>query len=160
MQMQHQQPQLYPTPGKMMTAAGGGGRGPAPAMMMPPPQQSLDPVNDVSMWSEHEADGRKYWYNRGTNESTAKKPLCLKTPEERAIPDCPWSEFVSPDGKKYYSCEGKTSMYVCPSLIDALSLCHFVSYIQPHLISYFYKIFLNLKKGGRCLKNIVCGRSR
>lgn len=77
----------------------------------PPPTNSssnqntvMDPNNDVSAWSEHNTeDGRKYWYNRITASSTYDKPFCLKTPEERSIPPCPWKEYVSPEGKKYYS---------------------------------------------------------
>lgn len=77
--------------------------------------QSLDPVNDVTMWTEHVAsDGRKYWHNKATQKSVAIKPYCLKTPDERAIPDCIWTEYSSPDGRKYYSAEGKGSVWVMP----------------------------------------------
>ena len=81
-------------------------RGPAPA---PAPVAVGDPNNEVSSWSEHEAeDKRKYWYNRVTGTSTYDKPFCLKTPEERSIPPCKWKEYTSGDGKKYYS-DGKES---------------------------------------------------
>lgn len=59
-------------------------------------------------------DGRKYWYNQATRQSVIKKPICLKTPEERAIADCIWAEFTHADGRKYYSAEGKTSVWVMP----------------------------------------------
>ena len=88
--------------------------GPAPAPPRPAALPVLDPKNDVSLWSEHLApDGRKYWFNRGNNESTFKKPICLKTPEERAIPDCAWTEFSSADGRKYYS-DGKATVWEMP----------------------------------------------
>jgi hypothetical protein len=62
-----------------------------------------DPVNDASCWTEYSSpDGRKYWHNRSTSQSTYEKPFCLKTPEERSIAPCPWKEYVN-DGKKYYS---------------------------------------------------------
>jgi pre-mRNA-processing factor 40 len=82
----------------------------APAASNAPPAVVGDPNNDVSSWSEHDAeDKRKYWYNRVTGTSTYEKPFCLKTPEERSIPPCKWKEYTAPaDGKKYYS-DGKDS---------------------------------------------------
>lgn len=69
-----------------------------------PPQLAMDPNNDVKAWSEHSGtDGRVYWFNKLTAVSTYEKPFCLKTPEERAIPPCPWKEYATPEGKKYYS---------------------------------------------------------
>lgn len=74
------------------------------------PQLAMDPNNDVTAWSEHDSeDGRKYWFNKITAASTYEKPFCLKTPEERAIPPCPWKEYATPEGKKYYS-DGKESV--------------------------------------------------
>lgn len=63
-----------------------------------------DSNNDASAWSEHiaENDQRKYWYNKITQTSTFDKPACLKTPEERSIPPCPWKEYATAEGKKYY----------------------------------------------------------
>jgi hypothetical protein len=82
-------------------------RGP-PAPTIPPPSNPTgvvigDPNNDVSCWTDHTSEeGRKYWYNRVSLVSTYDKPFCLKTPEERSIPPCPWKEYTA-DGKKYYS---------------------------------------------------------
>ncbi len=63
-----------------------------------------DSNNDASAWQEYEneVDKRKYWYNTITNISTYEKPACLKTPEERSIPPCPWKEYSTPEGRKYY----------------------------------------------------------
>jgi hypothetical protein len=62
-----------------------------------------DPNNDASSWSQHETeDKRKYWYNRLSLMSSFEKPFCLKSPEERSIPPCPWKEYSS-GGRKYYS---------------------------------------------------------
>jgi hypothetical protein len=63
-----------------------------------------DGNNDASAWQEYEneVDKRKYWYNTITNISTYEKPACLKTPEERSIPACPWKEYATPEGRKYY----------------------------------------------------------
>ena len=67
-------------------------------------QQPIDPVNDVTCWSEHYAeDKRPFWYNSVTKTSTYDKPACLKTAIERSAPTCAWKEFTAPDGKKYYS---------------------------------------------------------
>ena len=74
----------------------------------PTPSAISDPNNDVSCWTEHEKDQRKFWYNRTTAMSTYDKPFCLKTPEERSIPPCLWKEYSQEDGKKYYS-DGKES---------------------------------------------------
>lgn len=87
----------------------------APPRFMPPPlaagpgvgaptERTTDPNNDITCWTEHKTeDGRRYWYNSVTLASTYEKPLCLKTPEERSIPPCPWKEYTSPEGKLYYS---------------------------------------------------------
>jgi hypothetical protein len=79
---------------------------PVQSSMAPPASKAkaIDPNNDVSAWSEHNTeDGRKYWFNRLLGTSTFDKPFCLKTPEERSIPPCPWKEYSTPEGKKYYS---------------------------------------------------------
>jgi hypothetical protein len=80
-----------------------------------------DPTNDAACWSEHTpvlgpAGGctNRYWYNMVTGISTYDKPLCLKTPEERAVANCPWKEYLSAEGKLYYS-NGTDSRYAVPS---------------------------------------------
>mmetsp|Transcript_10007 Transcript_10007/g.8958 ORF Transcript_10007/g.8958 Transcript_10007/m.8958 type:complete len:896 (-) Transcript_10007:86-2773(-) len=89
-----------------------------PAMTMPalprPASTSIgDPNNEQANWSAHQTpDGRKYWYNKVTLQSTYEKPFCLKTPEERSIPPCSWKEYFA-DGKKYYS-NGKESTWEEP----------------------------------------------
>jgi hypothetical protein len=73
------------------------------------PTSGGDPNNEKTNWSVHIApDGKKYWYNRVTEQSTFDKPFCLKTPEERSIPPCKWKEYVA-NGQKYYS-DGKDSV--------------------------------------------------
>ncbi|KAK7291040.1 hypothetical protein RIF29_05900 [Crotalaria pallida] len=62
-----------------------------------PNQQSL------SDWQEHtSADGRRYYYNKKTRQSSWEKPLELMSPIERADASTVWKEFTSSDGKKYY----------------------------------------------------------
>jgi hypothetical protein len=78
-----------------------------------PDATTTDPNNVVSYWKDYVAvDGRRYWCNEVSFKSTYDKPFCLKTPEERAIPDCPWREYKT-DGKAYYS-DGKESVWVMP----------------------------------------------
>lgn len=44
-------------------------------------------------WSEHTSpDGRTYYYNNDTKQSSWSKPEELKTPSERLLSKCPWKE--------------------------------------------------------------------
>ncbi|KAF0465242.1 formin binding protein 3 [Gigaspora margarita] len=57
----------------------------------------------VRVWTEHTApDGRTYYYNTVTKQSSWDKPEELKTPEERALGSCPWKEFTADGGRKYF----------------------------------------------------------
>jgi hypothetical protein len=38
-----------------------------------------------------------------TKQSTWEKPEDLQTPEEKILKDCPWKEYTTPEGKRYYS---------------------------------------------------------
>ncbi|KAM4088621.1 hypothetical protein ACJW30_07G085100 [Castanea mollissima] len=54
-------------------------------------------------WIEHtSADGRRYYFNKRTRQSSWEKPLELMTPIERADASTNWKEYTSPDGRKYY----------------------------------------------------------
>lgn len=51
-------------------------------------------------WTEHTApDGRKFFYNIKTKESTWEKPDVLKTAYEL---ECDWTEYTSKEGRPYY----------------------------------------------------------
>mmetsp|Transcript_24609 Transcript_24609/g.26920 ORF Transcript_24609/g.26920 Transcript_24609/m.26920 type:complete len:825 (-) Transcript_24609:144-2618(-) len=96
-------PLSFPLPGRPLAAAA--------AVTS---SSGLDPNNDITCWSEHTSEeGRKYWYNSVTYVSTYEKPFCLKTPEERSIPPCPWKEYAAEGGKTYYS-NGKESTWEMP----------------------------------------------
>ncbi|GAB4839275.1 hypothetical protein Ancab_028802 [Ancistrocladus abbreviatus] len=57
----------------------------------------------ASDWQEHTApDGRRYYYNRITKQSSWEKPFELMTPIERADASTVWKEFTTPAGRKYY----------------------------------------------------------
>ncbi|KAK2080569.1 hypothetical protein QBZ16_000423 [Prototheca wickerhamii] len=87
-----------------------------------------------SPWSEHVApDGRKYYYNAETKQSSWTKPPELLTPEERAAAAAAaapaaapiaapaaaaadWKEFTAPDGRKYYyNAKTKESRWEMPA---------------------------------------------
>ncbi|WCJ35581.1 pre-mRNA-processing protein 40A [Euphorbia peplus] len=88
--------------------------------LAPPPQSSgqqpsLSSSSDMAVnapsinqqpssdWQEHTAsDGRRYYYNKRTKQSSWEKPLELMTPIERADASTVWKEFTTQDGKKYY----------------------------------------------------------
>ncbi|GAB2293747.1 hypothetical protein Dimus_038273 [Dionaea muscipula] len=56
-----------------------------------------------SDWQEHtSSDGRRYYFNKITRESSWEKPLELMTPLERAEAWSGWKEFTTEDGRKYY----------------------------------------------------------
>ncbi|CAN4084814.1 unnamed protein product [Withania somnifera] len=64
---------------------------------------SLAPQQTASDWQEYEAaDGRRYYYNKITKQSSWEKPLELMTPLERADASTVWKEFTTADGRKYY----------------------------------------------------------
>ncbi|CAN1775912.1 Pre-mRNA-processing protein 40A [Linum perenne] len=76
-----------------------------------PPASSSDPATDASSsgpqssqdWQEHTApDGRRYYYNKRTRQSSWEKPFDLMTPIERADASTVWKEFTTPEGKTYY----------------------------------------------------------
>ncbi|KAM8933532.1 pre-mRNA-processing factor 40 homolog A [Pelodytes ibericus] len=56
-----------------------------------------------SLWTEHKSpDGRTYYYNIETKQSTWEKPDEMKSPAEQLLAKCPWKEFKSDSGKPYY----------------------------------------------------------
>ncbi|XWS54657.1 hypothetical protein CRYUN_Cryun10bG0107300 [Craigia yunnanensis] len=71
---------------------------------IPAPIIQPRPTEEVSTdWIEHtSANGRRYYYNKKTRQSSWEKPLELMTSIERADASTNWKEFTSPDGRKYY----------------------------------------------------------
>ncbi|KAG8390973.1 hypothetical protein BUALT_Bualt01G0139400 [Buddleja alternifolia] len=78
----------------------------------------------ASDWQEFEAaDGRRYYYNKITKQSSWEKPAELMTPLEvsdfldmlRADASTVWKEFTTPEGRKYYyNKETKQSKWTIP----------------------------------------------
>ncbi|KAK3592975.1 hypothetical protein CHS0354_023197 [Potamilus streckersoni] len=61
------------------------------------------PPEKKSVWTEHKApDGRTYYYNNVTKQSSWEKPDDLKTKAELMLSQCPWKEFKSDSGKTYF----------------------------------------------------------
>nr|XP_009765765.1 PREDICTED: pre-mRNA-processing protein 40A isoform X2 [Nicotiana sylvestris] len=79
------------------------------------PAGTASPQN-ASDWQEYEAaDGRRYYYNKITKQSSWEKPLELMTPLERADASTVWKEFTTADGRKYYyNKETKQSKWTIP----------------------------------------------
>ncbi|XP_024972688.1 pre-mRNA-processing protein 40A isoform X3 [Cynara cardunculus var. scolymus] len=81
--------------------------GQQPSTTTPTNQQASNVSNtsqDASSdWQEYTAgDGRRYYYNKRTKQSSWEKPLELMTPLERADASTVWKEFTTAEGKKYY----------------------------------------------------------
>lgn len=75
-----------------------------------------------SVWTEHKApDGRIYFYNTVTRQSSWEKPDELKTPAELLLSQCPWKEYKSESGKTYYhNVQTKESRWTIPKELEEL----------------------------------------
>lgn len=69
------------------------------------------------LWQEARApDGRVYYYNTQTKETSWQKPQELMTPLERSLGSQPWREHTAPDGRKYYAhVETKQTVWEMPA---------------------------------------------
>ncbi|XP_046388008.1 pre-mRNA-processing factor 40 homolog B [Ischnura elegans] len=90
-----------------------------------PPANGQDPSKagvKKSDWSEHKApDGRTYFYNSVTKQSSWEKPDDLKSPAELLLSQCPWKEHRSESGKTYYhNVNTKESRWVIPPELEEL----------------------------------------
>uniref|UniRef100_A0A8C4SGX3 Pre-mRNA processing factor 40 homolog B n=1 Tax=Erpetoichthys calabaricus TaxID=27687 RepID=A0A8C4SGX3_ERPCA len=60
-------------------------------------------TSTTCLWTEHKApDGRTYFYNSETKQSTWEKPDDLKSKVELLLSQCLWKEYKSDTGKPYY----------------------------------------------------------
>ncbi|XP_018089429.1 pre-mRNA-processing factor 40 homolog A isoform X1 [Xenopus laevis] len=77
-----------------------------------------------SQWTEHKSpDGRTYFYNAETKQSTWEKPDDMKTPIEQLLSKCPWKEFKSDSGKPYYyNSQTKESRWTKPKELEELEV--------------------------------------
>uniref|UniRef100_A0A674PLR8 Pre-mRNA-processing factor 40 homolog A n=1 Tax=Takifugu rubripes TaxID=31033 RepID=A0A674PLR8_TAKRU len=95
-----------------------------PAMMLPPriSAASVQPTGPKSVWTEHKSmDGKTYYYNTETKQSTWEKPDDLKSPAEQMLSKCPWKEYKSDTGKPYYyNSQTKESRWTKPKELEDL----------------------------------------
>uniref|UniRef100_A0A1B0C570 Pre-mRNA-processing factor 40 homolog A n=1 Tax=Glossina palpalis gambiensis TaxID=67801 RepID=A0A1B0C570_9MUSC len=79
---------------------------PPPGFGGPPPPElaaAFGAAPPNTEWTEHKApDGRPYYYNNVTKQSSWEKPEALMSPAERLQHQCPWKEYRSDAGKVYY----------------------------------------------------------
>lgn len=75
-----------------------------------------------SVWTEHKSlDGKTYYYNTETKQSTWEKPDDLKSPAEQMLSKCPWKEYKSDTGKPYYyNSQTKESRWTKPKELEDL----------------------------------------
>ncbi|XP_048868690.1 pre-mRNA-processing factor 40 homolog A isoform X2 [Brienomyrus brachyistius] len=75
-----------------------------------------------SVWTEHKSvDGKTYYYNTETKQSTWEKPDDLKSPAEQLLSKCPWKEYKSDTGKPYYyNSQTKESRWTKPKELEDL----------------------------------------
>uniref|UniRef100_A0A674MIP6 Pre-mRNA-processing factor 40 homolog A n=1 Tax=Takifugu rubripes TaxID=31033 RepID=A0A674MIP6_TAKRU len=79
-------------------------------------------LNTKSVWTEHKSmDGKTYYYNTETKQSTWEKPDDLKSPAEQMLSKCPWKEYKSDTGKPYYyNSQTKESRWTKPKELEDL----------------------------------------
>lgn len=83
---------------------------------------TLPTANSTSDWAEYKSDdGRIYYYNSATKQSSWEKPEEMKTETEKLLANCPWKEYRTDDGRLYYhNVVSKESMWTVPKELDDL----------------------------------------
>ncbi|XP_050432736.1 pre-mRNA-processing factor 40 homolog B [Adelges cooleyi] len=86
------------------------------------PQSKNDETKPASDWTEHKApDGRSYYYNSVTKQSSWEKPDELKSKTEVLLDQCPWKEYKSDTGAIYYhNLNTSESSWTIPAELDEL----------------------------------------
>ncbi|XP_063069622.1 pre-mRNA-processing factor 40 homolog A isoform X2 [Engraulis encrasicolus] len=81
-----------------------------------------DQPKKKSAWTEHKSlDGKVYFYNTETKQSTWEKPDDLKSTAEQMLSKCPWKEYKSDTGKPYYyNSQSKESRWTKPKELEDL----------------------------------------
>ncbi|NXA07320.1 PR40A factor, partial [Sapayoa aenigma] len=115
-----------------------------------------------STWTEHKSpDGRTYYYNTETKQSTWEKPDDLKTPAEQLLSKCPWKEYKSDSGKPYYyNSQTKESRWAKPKELEDLEGRFCVVPLRIGLVQSVFTvwsiIFFTLRC---CLKKVILSGS-
>ncbi|CAH0549559.1 unnamed protein product [Brassicogethes aeneus] len=91
---------------------------------VPPPGFGAFPptTGTADAWTEHKSpDGRTYYYNGATKQSSWQKPDQLKSPAEMLLSQCPWKEYTADNGKIYYhNINTKESRWVVPPELEEI----------------------------------------
>ncbi|XP_072265713.1 pre-mRNA-processing factor 40 homolog B isoform X3 [Pyxicephalus adspersus] len=95
-----------------------------PKMTVDDQSPSQDIPKKKSLWTEHKApDGRTYYYNTETKQSTWEKPDELKSKTELLFSQCNWKEYKSDTGKSYYyNSQTKESRWTKPKDLEELEV--------------------------------------
>ncbi|XP_075055774.1 pre-mRNA-processing factor 40 homolog B isoform X4 [Mixophyes fleayi] len=95
-----------------------------PKMTVDDSSPSQDIPKKKSLWTEHKApDGRTYYYNTDTKQSTWEKPDELKSKTELLLSQCCWKEYKSDTGKPYYyNSQTKESRWTKPKDLEELEV--------------------------------------
>lgn len=94
---------------------------PGQAPVIPP--SSLQPnTSGQGAWAEFKSpDGRIYYYNHVTKQSSWDKPDELKSQAEKLLANCPWKEYKTEDGRIYYhNVVTKQSSWTVPPEIEEI----------------------------------------
>uniref|UniRef100_A0A023GP43 Pre-mRNA-processing factor 40 homolog B n=2 Tax=Amblyomma TaxID=6942 RepID=A0A023GP43_AMBTT len=94
----------------------------APAENAAASSPAAPPASKSSSWTEHKApDGRTYFYNHTTKQSSWEKPDELKTHTELLLSQCPWKEYKSDTGRTYFhNVLTKESRWTIPKELEEL----------------------------------------
>ncbi|XP_050043879.1 pre-mRNA-processing factor 40 homolog B isoform X1 [Dermacentor andersoni] len=86
------------------------------------PTPAAPQASKSSSWTEHKApDGRTYFYNHTTKQSSWEKPDELKTHTELLLSQCPWKEYKSDTGRTYFhNVLTKESRWTIPKELEEL----------------------------------------
>ncbi|MBN3323974.1 PR40A factor, partial [Atractosteus spatula] len=103
-----------------------------------------DQPKKKSVWTEHKSpDGRTYFYNTETKQSTWEKPDELKSPAEQLLSKCPWKEYKSDTGKPYYyNSQTKESRWTKPKELEDLE-------VFCNLFTFFFAEMIKAEENGR-----------
>jgi pre-mRNA-processing factor 40 len=78
------------------------------------------PPTPVTWQEAKAADGRTYYYNSVTRETSWQKPKELWSAVDRALAAQPWREHTAPDGRKYYAhSETRQTVWKVPAEYEA-----------------------------------------
>ncbi|XP_031341776.1 pre-mRNA-processing factor 40 homolog A-like isoform X2 [Photinus pyralis] len=95
-----------------------------PSFSVPPPGFNSFPPHPTQgqEWTEHKApDGRTYYYNALTKQSSWQKPDTLKSATELLLSQCAWKEYTADNGKVYYhNINTKESRWVIPPELEEI----------------------------------------